>query len=190
MPEGPLHGTRGERRATLQNTAATVIGDVAGVSRPVTSDRFAAFGGTRPVEVSPGDCKTSGRRRASTEPPRTTLRTWPRSPRSATGTAKAGQPRSSAQCRRRAKPRSSGFSRSAIARPNGRTPWPAGPGESSIAGQRTAHEHATLRNRRPSQRSARTERRLSRVLLGVSPLYLAVPRGAGGATLSGVVSPP
>jgi hypothetical protein len=26
--------------------------------------------------------------------------------------------------------------------------------------------------------------------LGVSPLYLAVPRGAGGATLSGVVSPP
>jgi len=30
-----------------------VIGDVAGVSRPVTSDRFAAFGGIRPVEVSP-----------------------------------------------------------------------------------------------------------------------------------------
>src|ERR1039457_6237274 len=32
------------------------------------------------------------------------------------------------------------------------------PAESSIASQRTAHEHATLRNRRPSKRSARTER--------------------------------
>jgi transposase len=37
--------------------AATVIGDVAGVARFATRDRFAAYNGTAPVEVSSGDRK-------------------------------------------------------------------------------------------------------------------------------------
>jgi transposase len=37
--------------------AATVIGDVAGVSRFATRDRFAAYNGTAPVEVSSGNRK-------------------------------------------------------------------------------------------------------------------------------------
>jgi transposase len=38
--------------------AATVIGDVAGVSRFATRDRFAAYNGTAPIEVSSGNRKT------------------------------------------------------------------------------------------------------------------------------------
>jgi transposase len=50
--------------------AATVIGDVAGVARFATRDRFAAYNGTAPIEVSSGNRKTyrlslRGNRRAS-----------------------------------------------------------------------------------------------------------------------------
>ena len=38
--------------------AATVIGDVAGVARFATRDRFAAYNGTAPIEVSSGNRKT------------------------------------------------------------------------------------------------------------------------------------
>ena len=68
--------------------AAAVIGDVRDVSRFAGRDHFAAYNGTAPIEVSSGQRKVHrlsrrGNRRS------TTPSTWPRSPRSATGTAKA-----------------------------------------------------------------------------------------------------
>jgi hypothetical protein len=87
------HAGNAERCPRGKNTAAAVIGDVTGRARSVTRDRFAAFGSARPVEGLPRrlqDLRHAPREHGA---PQTTLRTWPRSPRSATGTARrpAGQ---------------------------------------------------------------------------------------------------
>jgi transposase len=68
--------------------AATVIGDAADVARFATRDRFAAYNGTAPIEVSSGSRKTTGCRCAGTGGS-TTPCTWPRSPRSGIPTATA-----------------------------------------------------------------------------------------------------
>jgi transposase len=70
--------------------AAVVIGDVRDVSRFAGRDNFAAYDGTAPIEVSSGQRKVHrlsrrGNRRS------TTPSTWWRSPRSATGTARAAR---------------------------------------------------------------------------------------------------
>jgi transposase len=68
--------------------AATVIGDAGGAARFASRDHFAARDGTAPIEVSSGNRKiyrlSLRGNRASTTPS-----TWPRSPRSGTGTATA-----------------------------------------------------------------------------------------------------
>jgi transposase len=68
--------------------AATVIGDVRDVSRFATRDRFAAYNGTAPIEVSSATVSPTGCHGAGTGAS-TTPSTWPRSPRSATSTATA-----------------------------------------------------------------------------------------------------
>ena len=68
--------------------AGTVIGDVRNISRFASRDHFASYNGTAPVEVSSGNRKTTGCPCAGTGGS-TTPSTWPRSPRSATATAKA-----------------------------------------------------------------------------------------------------
>ena len=67
--------------------AAAVIGDVRDVARFPGRDHFAACNGTAPIEVSSGQRRSAGC--PGREPPRTTPSTWPRSPRSATGTVRA-----------------------------------------------------------------------------------------------------
>jgi transposase len=68
--------------------AATVIGGRE-VSRFPNRDHFAAYNGTAPIEVSSGPRKSTGCHGAGTGGS-TTPSTWPRSPRSATATARAG----------------------------------------------------------------------------------------------------
>ena len=68
--------------------AGTIVGDVGDVARFPGRDHFAACNGTAPVEVSSGNRKIAGCRCAATGGS-TTPSTWPRSPRSATGTATA-----------------------------------------------------------------------------------------------------
>jgi transposase len=66
--------------------AATVVGVTGDVARFPTRDRFAAFNGTAPIEVSSGGRKI-WRSPAGGTARSTTPSTWPPSPRSATGTA-------------------------------------------------------------------------------------------------------
>ena len=68
--------------------AAAVIGDVRHVARFPDRDHFAAYNGTAPIEVSSGGRKICGCPGAATAGS-TTPFIWPRSPRSATGTAQA-----------------------------------------------------------------------------------------------------
>ena len=68
--------------------AAAVIGDVRDVSRFPSRDHFAAYNGTAPIEVSSGRRKVYRLSGAGTAGS-TTPSTWPRSPRSATATARA-----------------------------------------------------------------------------------------------------
>ena len=68
--------------------AATVIGDVRDVSRFPGRDHFAAWNGTAPAGVSSGKRKIYRLSRRGNRGS-TTPSTWPRSPRSATGTARA-----------------------------------------------------------------------------------------------------
>ena len=68
--------------------AATVIGDVRDVSRFPSRDHFAAWNGTAPAGVSSGSGRSTGCPAAATAAS-ITPSTWPRSPRSATGTARA-----------------------------------------------------------------------------------------------------
>ena len=60
--------------------AATVVGLTGDIARFPTRDRFAAFNGTAPIEVSSGGRKGGGSRAAATAPS-TTRSTWPPSPR-------------------------------------------------------------------------------------------------------------
>ena len=68
--------------------AAAVIGDVRHVPRFPSRDHFAACNGTAPIEVSSGPRKVYRLSRRGNRRP-ATRSTWPRSPRSATGTAQA-----------------------------------------------------------------------------------------------------
>jgi transposase len=68
--------------------AAAVIGDVRDLSRFPGRDHFAAYNGTAPIEVSSGP-RTIYRLSRRGTGGSTTPSTWPRSPRSTTGTATA-----------------------------------------------------------------------------------------------------
>jgi transposase len=68
--------------------AGTVIGDVADVSRFPGRDQFAAYNGTHRSRCPPGTGRSTGCPCAGTGGS-TTPSTWPRSPRSGTGTATA-----------------------------------------------------------------------------------------------------
>ena len=68
--------------------AAAVIGDVRHVSRFGNRDRFAAYNGTAPIEVSSGGRKVYRLSRRGNRGS-TTRSTWSRSPRSVTGTPRA-----------------------------------------------------------------------------------------------------
>src|SRR6185437_1533541 len=68
--------------------AAAVIGEVRDVARFEDRDRFAAYNGTAPIEVSSGSGRSTGCPGAGTGGS-TTPSTWPPSPRSASRTAKA-----------------------------------------------------------------------------------------------------
>jgi transposase len=97
-----LRGTRKKLAVAIQATgtcltglfgvgpvvAAAVIGDVRDVSRFPGRDHFAACNGTAPIEVSSGPARSTGCPGAGTAGS-TTPSTWPRSPRSATPTARA-----------------------------------------------------------------------------------------------------
>ena len=69
--------------------AATVVGYVVDVSRFADRDRFAAYNGTAPIEVSSAATRSSGSLGGATASS-TTPSTWWRSPRSLTATARAG----------------------------------------------------------------------------------------------------
>ena len=66
--------------------AAAVIGDVRHVSRFGNRDRFAACNGTAPIEVCPPAAGRPAGCPGAATAASTTRSTWPRSPRSATGT--------------------------------------------------------------------------------------------------------
>ena len=109
-------GTPSDAPEVSKNTAATVIGDVTGRTpirhlRPLRR----VFSGTR-SRVSPATARppagAARERGAANDATHMTAITQIR-----TGTAKARRPRSSTQRRQRRKPRSSGCSRSAVARP-------------------------------------------------------------------------
>jgi transposase len=69
--------------------AATVIGDVGDIARFPTRDRFAAYNGTAPIEVSSGGRRKVFRlTRCEETGGLTTPSTWPPSPRSASATAR------------------------------------------------------------------------------------------------------
>jgi transposase len=68
--------------------AAAAIGDVRHVSRFPSRDHFAAYNGTARSRCPPAAARSGGCPGAATESS-TTPSTWPRSPRSATGTAPA-----------------------------------------------------------------------------------------------------
>jgi len=68
--------------------AVAVLGDVRAVSRFPNRDHFAAYNGTAPSRCPPAAAKSGGCPGAATGGS-TTPSTWPRSPRSATGTARA-----------------------------------------------------------------------------------------------------
>ncbi len=93
------HVVNAQRCARCQNIAATIIGDVAGVSRFVTRDRFAAHNGTTQPRSPPATARHSGCRCAETGAQRRHPhgRDQPTPP---TRTAKAGLRGGSARTRR------------------------------------------------------------------------------------------
>ena len=131
--------------------AATVIGDVADVSRFASRDRFAAYNGTAPIEVSSGNRKITGCPGAATGAS-TTPSTWPRSPRSATATATAGPTTTASSPRARHPKRRSGPSSGGSAMPStpASRPTPGGPPRRPGPRAREGNRGTTLTPARPA----------------------------------------
>jgi transposase len=97
--------------------AAIVIGCIVDVSRFASRDHFAAYNGTAPIEVSSGNRKIYRLSRRGNRRPATPS-TWPRSPRSATGTATARPATTASWPRARRTKRHSGPSSGGSAMPS------------------------------------------------------------------------
>ena len=109
--------------------AATMIGYVADVARFPGRDRFAACNGTAPIEVSSGNRKIYRLSRRGNRRLNYVIHIWPRSPRSATGTATAGPTttRSSPKAKLPGKPSAASNGKSATPSTAACGPTPAGP---------------------------------------------------------------
>jgi hypothetical protein len=106
-----------------------MIGYVADVARFPGRDRFAACNGTAPIEVSSGNRKIYRLSRRGNRRLNYVIHIWPRSPRSATGTATAGPTttRSSPKAKLPGKPSAASNGKSATPSTAACGPTPAGP---------------------------------------------------------------
>ena len=131
--------------------AATVLGDVADVTRFPSADQFAAYNGTAPVEVSSGKRKVFRLSGAATGAS-TTPSTWPPSPRSGSGTATAAPTTTRNEPRARPARKRSAPSNGKSATPSTASskPTPAAPAQPARLRAREGNRGTTLHPARPA----------------------------------------
>jgi transposase len=154
--------------------AGTIIGDIAEVSRFPGRDHFAAYNGPHRSRCPRGTGRSTGCRYAVTAAS-TTRSTWPRSPRSGTGTARAAPTTSGRSQRERHTKRHCGPSNAGSATPSSAAcgPTPARPPRA-----REGNRGATLHPARPAHTPHTSSS--DKPLPDPAPAYDPAPRQAHG----------